>query len=30
MRQDIPSKQLEKHNFADNIEGIFIEINLRK
>ena len=30
VRQDIPSNQLKNHNFADNIEGIFIEINLRK
>ena len=30
VRQDIPSNQLKKHTFAANIEGIFIEINLRK
>ena len=30
VRQYIPSNQLKKHTFAANIEGIFIEINLRK
>ena len=30
VREDIPSKQLNKHNFPDDIEGIFLEINLRK
>ena len=30
VRDDIPSKQLERHNFPNDIEGIFIEINLRK
>ena len=30
VRDDIPSKQLRKHNFPDDIEGIFVEINLRK
>ena len=30
VREDIPSKLLLKHNFPDDIEGIFIEINLRK
>ena len=30
IREDIPSKQLSKHNFIKHIEGIFIEINLRK
>ena len=30
VREDIPCKLLEKHNFTRNIEGIFIEINLRK
>ena len=29
VRQDIPSNQLKKHNFAANIERIFIEANLR-
>ena len=30
VREDIPSKELKKHNFTENIEGLFIEINLRK
>ena len=30
IREDIPSKQLSKHNFTKHIEGMFIEINLRK
>ena len=30
VREDIPSKLLNKHNFTANIEGLFIEINLRK
>ena len=30
VREDIPSKELKKHSFPDDIEGIFIEINLRK
>ena len=30
VREDIPSKQLFKHNFSSDIEGIFLEINLRK
>ena len=30
VREDIPSKELNKHNFTKNIEGLFIEINLRK
>ena len=30
VREDIPTKPLDKHNFTKNIEGIFIEINLRK
>jgi exonuclease III len=30
VREDIPTKLLNKHNFTKNIEGIFIEINLRK
>ena len=30
VREDIPSKKLTKHVFPDDIEGIFIEINLRK
>ena len=30
VREDIPSKELKRHNFTKNIEGLFIEINLRK
>ena len=30
VREDIPSKLLNKHKFTKNIEGLFIEINLRK
>ena len=30
IREDIPSKELKKHNFTKNIEGLFIEVNLRK
>ena len=30
VREDIPCKQLAKHSFPDDIEGIFVEINLRK
>ena len=30
VREDIPSKKLKKHTFPDDIEGLFIEINLRK
>ena len=30
VREDIPSKELTKHKFVKTIEGIFIEINLRK
>ena len=30
IREDIPCKELKSHSFAENIEGIFIEINLRK
>ena len=30
VREDIPSKPLDKHSFNRNIEGIFIEVNLRK
>ena len=29
-REDIPSKQLNKHSFPDDIEGIYVEVNLRK
>ena len=30
VREGIPSKELGKHTFTRDIEGIFIEINLRK
>ena len=30
VRSDIPCKQVSKHEFPENIEGMFIEINLRK
>ena len=30
VKEDIPSKRLKRHNFSDDIEGIFLEINLRK
>ena len=30
VRDDIPSKQLTKHKLPDIIEGVFIEVNLRK
>ena len=30
VREDIPSKKLKKHTFPDDIEGLFIEINLMK
>ena len=30
IREDIPCKELKSHSFAQDIEGIFIEINLRK
>ena len=30
IREDIPSKQLNCHIFPEDIEGIFVEINLRK
>ena len=30
VREDIPTKQLFKHNFPSDIEAIFVEINLRK
>ena len=30
VREDIPSKLLSQHNFTKPIEGIFVEINLRK
>ena len=30
VREDIPGRQLNKHTFPDDIEGVFFEINLRK
>ena len=30
VRDDIPSKQLTRHKLPEDIEGIFIEVNLRK
>ena len=30
VREDIPSKQLRKHIFTKNVEGLFVELNLRK
>jgi exonuclease III len=30
VREDMPSKLLSKHNFSLSVEGMFIEINLRK
>ena len=30
VREDIPSKKLEKHNFSHDVEGIFVELNFRK
>ena len=30
VREDIPCKKLTKHILPDDIEGIFVEINLRK
>ena len=30
VKENIPSKKLNKHTLARNIEGLFIEINLRK
>ena len=30
VREDIPSKLLNKHNFTKYVEGLFVEINLRK
>ena len=30
VREDIPSKLLNKHNFIEYVEGMFVEINLRK
>ena len=30
VREDIPSKELTKHTFNSDIEGIFLELNLNK
>ena len=30
VREDIPSKLLNKHTFTEAVEGLFVEINLRK
>ena len=30
IKEDIPCKELKSHSFAEDLEGIFIEINLRK
>ena len=30
VREDIPSKKLTKHQFTKNVEGMFLEMNLRK
>ena len=30
IREDIPSRELQKHNFTKTVEGLFIEVNLRK
>ena len=30
VRSDIPCKELDKHEFPGNIEGIFVELNFRK
>ena len=30
VREGIPNRMLTKHNFPDNIEGFFIELNFRK
>ena len=30
IREDLPSKLVNKHMFPDDIEGLFIEVNLRK
>ena len=30
VREDIPSKLLSKHNFTKNVEGLFLELYLRK
>ena len=30
VREDIPCKELKKHNFSNDIEGIFLELSFRK
>ena len=30
VREDIPAKELSRHTFSNDIEGMFIEVNLRK
>ena len=30
VREDIPCKLLNNHNFPDDIEGLFVELNVRK
>ena len=30
VREDIPSRELKEFDLEDNIEGVFVEINLRK
>ena len=30
VKENVPSKQIKKHNFVKKIEGLFVEINLRK
>ena len=30
VREDIPSKKLEKHNFSHDVEGILVELNFKK
>ena len=30
VREDIPSEKLTKHKLHENVEAIFVEINLRK
>ena len=30
VRENIPSKPLEKHNVSDDIKGLFVELNFRK
>ena len=30
VRDDIPNKQLIKHKLPEDIEGVFVEVNLRK